>query len=351
MAKFRDILNYYRPYWAASSLSIAATSIFEIVDLVVPYVIGQILNVLSGQTLDGSLQNLVNSIAVLTQRRTDQFLSLAVLLGLICIVTVVRAPIQPWLSTWFHWDIALRSRRDQSHKALEKILTLPLEFYDENNPGRIAGRVARGITNHTWTYPEIAGQLIPKLARVLGIFVIIWFIEWRIAILFLISFVFILSFSLKDLRELISKEERLDRHQENTESRTSEIVTNVKTVKAFATEAAELKRQQERLNRELKVVLFSIHLGYVKLATWQRTVIQICVFGVLALTLLATVQGHISLGHFVTTLTVSSMAYAELEPISQLAEVFARRYALDFGQKQICSRVLSANQKGLIREA
>src|SRR4028119_648864 len=119
MAKFRDILNYYRPYWAASSLSIAATSIFEIVDLVVPYVIGQILNVLSGQTLDGSLQNLVNSIAVLTQRRTDQFLSLAVLLGLICIVTVVRAPIQPWLSTWFHWDIALRSRRDQSHKALE----------------------------------------------------------------------------------------------------------------------------------------------------------------------------------------------------------------------------------------
>jgi ATP-binding cassette subfamily B protein len=221
----------------------------------------------------------------------------------------------------------LRSRRDQTQKALEKILTLPLEFYDENNPGRIAGRVARGVTNHTWTYPEIAGQFIPKLARVLGIFVIIWFIEWRIALFFLISFVIILSFSLKDLRELISKEETLDRHQENTDSRTSEIVTNVKTVKAFATEAIELKRQQERLNRELKVVLYSIHLGYIKLQTWQRTVIQICVFGVLALTLLATIQGQISLGHFVTTLTVSSMAYSELEPLSQLAEVFARRYA------------------------
>jgi len=32
--------------------SIAAASIFEIVDLVVPYVIGQILNVLSGQPVD-----------------------------------------------------------------------------------------------------------------------------------------------------------------------------------------------------------------------------------------------------------------------------------------------------------
>ena len=327
MATFQDILNYYRPYKAVAIFSITATSAFEIIDLVVPYVTGQILNVLSGQTLDKPLQNLVESIAAITQNRANQFISLAVLLGIIFLVTVVRAPIQVWLSTWFHWAIALRARRDHSQKALEKILTLPVEFYDENNPGRIAGRVARGVANHTWTYPEIAGQLIPKLARVLGIFVIIWFIEWRIAILFLISFVVILGFSLKDLKGLIAKEAKLDKHQENTESRTSEIITNVKTVKAFATEAAELKRQRQRLDRELKVVLYSIHLGYIKLNTWQKTVIQICVFVVLALTLLATVQGHISLGHFVTTLTVSSMAYSELEPISQLAEVFARRYA------------------------
>jgi ATP-binding cassette subfamily B protein len=61
--------------------------------------------------------------------------------------------------------------------------------------------------------------------------------------------------------------------------------------------------------------------------TWQELLIQSCVFGVLVLTLLATLRGQISLGHFVTTLTVSSMAYAELEPISNLAEIFARRYA------------------------
>jgi ATP-binding cassette, subfamily B, bacterial len=327
MATFRDILNYYRPYRAISLFSIAAGSVFEIIDLVVPYAIGQVLNVLSNQTLDDEIQYLIKSVAALANSQINQSLSLIVLLGLIFMVTVVRAPLQVWLSGWFHWAIALRSRRDHSQKALEKILTLPLEFYDENNPGRIAGRVARGLANHTWTYPEIAGQLIPKLFRVLGIFVMIWFIEWRIAIVFLISFVFILSFSLKDLIKLITKEGILDKHQENTESRTSEIVTNIKTVKAFATEAKELKRQNDRLDRELKVVLYRIHLGYIKLGVWQTTIIQACVFFVLALTLLATVQGKISLGHFVTTLTVSSMAYSELEPISNLAEVFARRYA------------------------
>lgn len=327
MATFRDIVNYYRPYRTISLLSIAAASSFEIIDLFVPYAIGQVLNVLSNQTLDDKIQDLIESVAVLTNSQINQSLSLIVLLGIIFLVTVVKAPLQVWLSGWFHWAIALRSRRDHSQKALEKILTLPLEFYDENNPGRIAGRVARGLANHTWTYPEIAGQLIPKLFRVLGIFVMIWFIEWRIAMVFLISFVFILGFSLKDLIKLIAKEGILDKHQENTESRTSEIITNIKTVKAFATEAKELKRQNDRLNRELNVVLYRIHLGYIKLGVWQTTVIQTCVFSVLALTLLATVQGEISLGHFVTTLTVSSMAYSELEPISNLAEVFARRYA------------------------
>ena len=42
----------------------------------------------------------------------------------------------------------------------------------------------------------------------------------------------------------------LDRYIENTESRTSEIISNIKTVKSFATEGQELKRQSQRLQRE-----------------------------------------------------------------------------------------------------
>jgi ATP-binding cassette subfamily B protein len=327
MANFLDLVRYFRSYWSLAIFSIAMSSLFEIIDLVVPYTIGQLLNVLSNQAIDAPLQFFTNQIATLAQQPPSQSLSVAVLLGIIFVVTVVRAPLQPWLSHWFHWDIALRSRRDHTGRTIAKILTLPLEFYDENNAGRIAGRVARGLSNHTWTYPEIAGQMIPKILRVVGIFVLILVIDWRIAILFLLSFVVILWFTWKTLKQLITKEEVLDRYEENTESRTSEIITNIKTVKAFATEAKELQRQQERLQRQFKIVSLRIHKGYTILFTWQRFVIQTSVFVVLALTLWATLQGQISLGHFITTLTVSSMAYAELEPISGLAEVFARRYA------------------------
>jgi ATP-binding cassette subfamily B protein len=327
MASFKDILGYFHKYRAISLFSIAISSFFELVDLVVPYATGQILNVLSSQPLDRPLESLVSQIASVTNLTPGKSLSLGVLLGLIFLVTTVKAPIQMVLGGWFHWAIALRTRRARYGEVVAKILTLPLSFYDENNPGRIANRIAKGIENHTWTYPEIAGQLIPKLVRILGIFIVILIFEWRIAIAFLISFLFILFFSLKDLIGLIKQEGRLDTHQENTQSRTSEIITNIKTVKAFATEASELKVQKERLNRELKFVLYRIHKGYIVLGTWQKTITQLSVFLVLFFALFATVRGDISLGHFITTLTISSMAYSELEPIGVIAEIFARRYA------------------------
>ena len=194
------------------------------------------------------------------------------------------------------------------------------------NAGRIAARVAKGLSNHTWTYPTLTSQLFPKIFRVFGIFLVIWLIEWRIAILLLISFIGILVLNLLGLMKLSQQEERLDKYAEDTESRTSEIITNIKTVKAFATETSELKRQRQRFDREFKILDYRIHKGYIVLGTYERTIVQSCVFLVFALTVFATAQGSISLGHFITTFTVSSMAFAEVEPITQVAEFFARRF-------------------------
>ncbi|MBE9121310.1 ABC transporter ATP-binding protein [Tychonema sp. LEGE 07199] len=327
MASFQDIIKYYNHYWKTSVLSIGASSLFAIADLAVPYAIGQILNVLSDRPTDTITQKSIAAIASFTQQSPSKILSLSVLLGLIFIVTVAKAPIQPWVGNWFHWALPLTARRDRMKGAIGKILTLPLEFYDENNAGRIASRIAKGIANHTWTYPEIAGEFIPEVVRLIGIFAVIWLIEWRIGLLILVSFLFILSFTLQSLRQVTQREAILDEYIENTESRNSEIITNIKTVKAFGTETDELKRQTTRLDRELKVVVNRIHKGYVILGTYQQTTVQFCLFSVLGFSLAATVAGQISLGYFVTVYTLASMAYSQLRPISIIAELFARRYS------------------------
>ncbi|MBE9095753.1 ABC transporter ATP-binding protein [Tychonema sp. LEGE 07203] len=327
MASFQEIVKYYSNYWKISVVTIGASSLLAIADLAVPYAIGQLLNVLSDRPTDTITQKSIAAIASLTQQSPSKTLSLSVLLGLIFLVTVGKAPVQPWVGNWFHWALPLTARRDRMKGAIGKILTLPLEFYDENNAGRIASRISKGIANHTWTYPEIAGEFIPEVVRLIGIFAVIWFIEWRIGLIILVSFLFILSFTLKGLQKVTQREEVLDEYIENTESRNSEIITNIKTVKAFATETDELKRQTTRLDRELKIVINRIHKGYVILGTYQQTIVQFCLFLVLGFSLAATVSGQISLGYFVTVYTLASMAYSQLRPISIIAELFARRYS------------------------
>lgn len=326
-ANFWDIVLYFRRYQKTAIWSITGSSLFEIIDLTVPYAVGQILNVLSGRSPDREINSLITATSAIFGQPVNQTSSLIVLSGLIFVVTVLRAPIQVWIANNFHWEIALKSRRDQTQKAIAKILTLPIEFYDENNAGRIAGRVARGLANHMWSYPEIAGQLIPKSVRILGIFVIICAIAWWISAFFLVSFILVLWGSLRKLKGLVKTEENLDIYQENTESRTSEIITNIKTVKAFANEAKEYKRQRDRLEREAKVSLWGIHIGYVKLGMARDTVLEACQFVVFGAALFATFDGRMSIGHFITISTLASMAYSEIKPICLLAEVFARRYS------------------------
>ncbi|WP_424100828.1 ABC transporter ATP-binding protein [Moorena producens] len=327
MTSFKDIVNYYQSYWLQASVSIIATSLFKIFDLVLPYAFGQIISILSNKPLDILIQQAIKKIASIVGVQVNVSFSLWTLVSFIFLISVIRAPMQPWITNWFHWAIPLQARCEQSEKVIKKILTLPLSFYDENNPGRIAGRISRGITSHTWTYPDFAGEVIPTLVKVLGIFLIILVIEPGISIVFILSFITILLFSLRKLRILIRQEDFLDRYIENTESHTSEIITNIKTIKAFAKEEYEFNRQRLRYQREKRVILDRIHRGYVKLVTWQRFAVQISLFVILVWMLIYTKLGLVSLAHFITAITISSMAYSEIEPLSTVAEAIARRYA------------------------
>ncbi|MBD2099822.1 ABC transporter ATP-binding protein [Leptolyngbya sp. FACHB-261] len=320
-------VELYRPYWGRAVFSMSASSALEVIDLVSPYALGQLLNVLSQQPIDAPVQKLVIIVAQITGLQAGVPLTLALLVAAIFLVTVGRAPIQPWVGHWFHWDVVFRSRRDHYRKSQEKLFALPLDFYDENNAGRLSARISRGIANHTWTYPEMAGTFIPKCLRVLGIFFVILVLEWRIALAFGCFFGFILWLNVRKLQALIRQDTLVDKYSEQTESRVSEVITNMKTVKAFAAETRELKRQQTRIDREFKVLNFKVHRGYVSLNAWRTSIVQCAVFVVLVFTLAATLQGRISLGHFVTILTLSNMAFSEVEPLGDLAEFFARRYS------------------------
>ncbi|MGB5975735.1 MAG: ABC transporter ATP-binding protein, partial [Nodosilinea sp.] len=125
MATFQDVVRYYSRYRRAAFFSIAASSLFQMVDLAVPYCIGQILNVLSQQPVDPLSQGVIDRVGTRVGYPAGPGLAIALLLTVIFVATVVRSPVQSWLAGWFHWDIALRTRRDHSLAVVHKLLALP----------------------------------------------------------------------------------------------------------------------------------------------------------------------------------------------------------------------------------
>lgn len=101
MLIFQRIMLYFRNYWRIALLSIVGMSLFEIVDLFVPYGIGQILNVLSGQPIDRPLAKLISAIANLGNWEVSRTFSLVTLLSLIGLLSVGRARFNPGLGLGF----------------------------------------------------------------------------------------------------------------------------------------------------------------------------------------------------------------------------------------------------------
>ncbi|MEL7144441.1 MAG: ABC transporter ATP-binding protein, partial [Cyanobacteria bacterium J06573_11] len=63
MQNFFKILGYYQRYWRITLFSAAMMSLFELIDLFVPYATGQILNLISQQSIDAPLQRLLTQLA------------------------------------------------------------------------------------------------------------------------------------------------------------------------------------------------------------------------------------------------------------------------------------------------
>ncbi|MEM1369749.1 MAG: ABC transporter ATP-binding protein, partial [Cyanobacteria bacterium P01_H01_bin.15] len=91
MASWRDLLGYFRDYRRLAILSITATCVFELLDLVFPYVIGQILNVLSNQPVDSFLLAIASIIHRQTGIPNGPGLMLGLLVGIVFVTGIGRA--------------------------------------------------------------------------------------------------------------------------------------------------------------------------------------------------------------------------------------------------------------------
>ena len=225
MEKLRRFLAYYGPHKGLFILDLACALVVAAVDVAFPLVTQYILRtLLPAMTLDSAL------------------VSTFVLL-IVCLVCAyfTRAVLQYIIGYWGH-RLGTFIEADMRRDIFTHIQTLPFAFYDRIRTGKLLSR----ITNDLFEVTELAHHgpedVLISTMTILGAFIAMFSIEWRLALCLLILLPVIIYFvmhtRLKMRRTSRQVKERMAEINADIES----SISGARTAKAFANEKYEIKK-------------------------------------------------------------------------------------------------------------
>ena len=225
MEKLSRFLAYYGPHKGLLILDLSCALVVAAVDVAFPLVTQYILRtLLPAMTVDNTL--------------------VRVFVVLICCLVcayLMRAVLQFIIGYWGH-RLGTFIEADMRRDIFTHIQTLPFAFYDRIRTGKLLSR----ITNDLFEVTELAHHgpedVLISTMTILGAFIAMFSIEWRLALCLLILLPVIIYFvmhtRLKMRRTSRQVKERMAEINADIES----SISGARTAKAFANEKYEIKK-------------------------------------------------------------------------------------------------------------
>ena len=225
MEKLRRFLAYYGPHKGLFTLDLTCALIVAAVDVSFPLVTQYILRTLiPAMAVDNALVK-----------------TFVLLLGCLVCAYILRAVLQFIIGYWGH-RLGTFIEADMRRDIFTHIQTLPFSFYDRIRTGKLLSR----ITNDLFEVTELAHHgpedVLISTMTILGAFIAMFTIEWRIALCLLILLPVIIYFvmhtRLKMRRTSRQVKERMAEINADIES----SISGARTAKAFANEKYEIRK-------------------------------------------------------------------------------------------------------------
>ena len=225
MEKLRRFLAYYKPHIGLFILDLACALTVAAVDVAFPLVTQYILRtLLPAMVLDSAL---VRTFVLL----------------IVCLVCayLVRACLQFIIGYWGH-RLGTFIEADMRRDIFTHIQTLPFAFYDRIRTGKLLSRVTNDLFEVTELAHHGPEDVLISTMTILGAFIAMFIIEWRIALCMLILLPVIIYFvmhtRLKMRRTSRLVKERMAEINADIES----SISGARTAKAFANETYEIQK-------------------------------------------------------------------------------------------------------------
>ena len=297
----RIFLSYFGPHKKLFILDMCCAFLVAVVDLIYP---------------------LVSRSAMYDMLPNNAYKTFFVVMLIVVLAYVVRSLMHFVITYWGH-TFGIRVEADIRQDLFEHLQTLGFDFFDRNRTGQLMSRLTSDLFEITELAHHGPEDLFISLATIVGALIVMFTIEWRLALVVSILIpIFILV--------VISRRQKLGEVSRQVKAKVAVITTEIesslsgiRTAKAFANEDVELRKFSEA-NDRFRTSKRRFHREMGIFTAVMEFFLSIMSVAVIAVGGFLIMNGQLN---YIDLITFSLYISAFISPIRKLAS-FAEQYAV-----------------------
>ena len=223
MYTIKKFIQYYAPYKGVFFLDLVCAAVISLVDLAFPQILRTMTKTLFTETPEKILHALLPVGIVLL------------------IVYLVQMGCKYYVSYQGHM-MGARMERDMRQQLFEHYEKLSFSYYDQNNSGQMMSKLVSDLFDISEFAHHGPENLFISLIKIIGSFVFLFLINWRLAIPLLVLVVFMLFFSYGKNRKM--QETFMDNRRKigDVNASLQDTLAGIRVVQSFANETVECEK-------------------------------------------------------------------------------------------------------------
>lgn len=220
MDTLKSFIRYYKPYRAVFFFDLICAMVISLIDLAYP----QILRTLTGTLFTQSGAVILKAL-------------LPIGIGLF-LMYVVQSACKYYVSYQGHM-MGANMERDMRQQLFDHYQKLSFSYYDQNNSGQMMSKLVSDLFDISEFAHHGPENLFISLVKIIGSFVFLFLINWRLAIPLIILVVLMFAFSMRQNRRM--QETFLDNRRKigDVNASLQDTLSGIRVVQSFANENIE----------------------------------------------------------------------------------------------------------------
>lgn len=239
----KRFISYYKPHKVLFAIDMFCALLIAVVDLAYP--------MLSKYALQELLPK-------------NEFRSFFIFILVLGILYIIRAIFQYIVDYWGH-ILGVRMEYDMRKDLFKHLQSLSFKFYDKNRTGHIMSRMVNDLNEITELAHHGPEDLFLSTLLLIGSFIAMITIEWRLALGVYILVPIMLWFAIKQRTKMSKGFKTVKKKLADVNARLESSISGIRVAKSFANEAYEIDKFNEG-NNEFKT---SKNVAYKNMAVFM----------------------------------------------------------------------------------